>query len=310
MSLIFNALSRFVIVSCQEASDFMATVTICSDFRGQFSSVQSLSCVQLFATPWIAAHQASLSITNSQSSLKLMSFESVMPSSHLILCRPLLLLPPIPPSITVFSNESTLRIIWPKYWSFSFSISHSNEHPGLISFRMDWLGLFAVQGTLKSLLQHHSSKASILRHSVFFTVQLSHPYMTTGKTIALTRWTFVCKVMSLLLNMLSRLVITFLPRSKRLLISWLQSPPAVILEPPKIKSDTVSTVSPSISHEVMGPDAIISSKSHDNIESLGRYYSHFTNQEWETPRSKWLAKGQCEWSSSEANLKWGFWLQV
>ena len=156
-----------------------------------------------------------------------------MPSSHLILCRPLLLLPPVPPSVRVFSNESTLRIIWPKYWSFSFSISHSNEHPGLISFRMDWLDLFAVQGTLKSLLQHHSSKASILRHSVFFTVQLSHPYITTGKTIALTRWTFVRKVKSLLLNMLSRLVITFLPRSKRLLISWLQSSSAVILESKK-----------------------------------------------------------------------------
>ena len=180
-----------------------------------------------------------------------------MPSSHLILCRPLLLLPPIPPSIRVFSNESTDRIRWPKYWSFSFSISPSNEHPGLISFRMDWLDLFAVQGTLKGLLQHHSSKASILQRSAFFTVQLSHPYMTTGKTIALTRRTFVGKEMSLLLNMLSRWVITFLPRSKHLLISWLQSPSAVILGPKKIKSDTVSTVSPSISHEVMGPDAMI-----------------------------------------------------
>ena len=169
-----------------------------------------------------------------------------MPSSHLILCRPLLLLPPIPSSIRVFFNESTLHIRWPKYHSFSFSISLSSEHPGLISFRMDWLDLLAVQGTLKSLLQHHSSKASILRHSAFFTVQLSHPYITTGKTIALTRWTFLHKVMSLLLNMLSRLVITFLPRSKRLLISGLQSPSAVILEPPKIKSHTVSTVSPSI----------------------------------------------------------------
>ena len=174
-----------------------------------------------------------------------------MPSIHLILCRPLLLLPPIPPNLRVFSNESTLRIRWPKYWSFSFNISPSNEHPGLISFRMDWLDLLAVQGTLKSLLQHHSSKASILWRSAFFTVQLSHPYWTTtGITIALTRWTFVGKVMSLLLNMLSRLVVTFLPRSKRLLISWLQSPSAVILEPPKIKWDTVSTVSPSISHEV------------------------------------------------------------
>src|SRR5574341_957705 len=165
--------------------------------------------------------------------------------------------PQIPPSIRVFSNESTLRMRWPKYWSFSFSIFPSKEIPGLISFKMDWLGLLAVQGTLKRLLQHHSSKASILQCSAFFTVQLSHPYMTTGKTIALTRRTFVGKVMSLLLNMLSRLVITFLPKSKRLLISWLQSPSVVILEPRKIKSDTVSTVSPSICHEVMGPDAMI-----------------------------------------------------
>ena len=199
----------------------------------RFSSVQSLSCVHLFVTPCIAARQASLSITNSQSSPKLMCIELVMPSSHLILCRPLLLLPPIPPSIRVFSNESTLRMRWPKYWSFSFSISPSNEHPGLISFRMNWLDPFAVQGTLKSLLQHHSSKASILRLSVSFTVQLSHPYVTPRKTIALTRQTFVGKVMSLLFNMLSRLVITFLPRSKHLLISWLQSPSAVISEPPK-----------------------------------------------------------------------------
>ena len=171
------------------------------------------------ATPWIAACQASLSITNSRSSLKLMSVESVMPSRHLILCRPLLLLPPIPPSIRVFSNESTLRMRWPKDWSFSFSIGPSNEHPGLISFRMDWLDI-AVLGILKSLLQHHSSKASILRHSASFKVQLSHPYTTTGKTIALTRRTFVGKVMSLLFNMLSRLVIIFLPRSKHLLILW------------------------------------------------------------------------------------------
>ena len=178
-----------------------------------------------------------------------MSIKSVMPSGHLILCCPLLLLPPIPPSNRVFPNESALHIRWPKHWSFSFNISPSSEHPGLISFRMDWLDLLAVQGTLKSLLQHHSSKVSILRLSVFFTVQLSHPYMTTGKTIALTRWTFVGKVMSLLLNMLSRLVITFLPRSKHLLISWLQSPSAVILQPPKMKSDTVSTVSTSISHK-------------------------------------------------------------
>ena len=177
--------------------------------------------------------------------------------SHLILCHPLLLLPPIPTSIRVFPNESTLHMRWPKYWSFSFSISPSNEHPGLISFRMDWLDFLAVQGTLKSLLQHHSSKASIFRPSAFFTIQLSHPYTTTGKTIALTRWTFVGKVMSLLFNMLFRLVIAFLQRSKHLLISWLQSLSAVILEPQKIKSDTVSTVSPSISHEVMGPDAMI-----------------------------------------------------
>ena len=165
-----------------------------------------------------------------------------MPSSHLNLCHPLLLLPPIPPSIRVFSNESTLHMRWPKYWSFSLSISPSSEHPGLISLRMNWLDLLAVQGTLKSLLQHHSSKPSILQHSAFFTVQLSHPYMTTGKIIALTRRTVVDKVMSLLFNMLSRLVITFLPKSKRLLISWLQSPSAVILEPQKIKSYTISTV--------------------------------------------------------------------
>ena len=177
-----------------------------------------------------------------------------MPSSHLILCHPLLLLPSNFPSIRVFSNESVLPIRWPKYWSFSFDLSPFNEHPGLISFRMDWLDFFAVQGTLKSLLQHHSSEASIIQRSAFFIVQLSHPYITTRKTIALTRRTFVDKVMSLLLNMLSRLVITFLPRSKRLLISWLQSPSAVILEPQKIK---LATVSPSISHEVMGPDAMI-----------------------------------------------------
>ena len=216
-------------------------------FNELFSLVQSLSCVRLFETPWIAAHQASLSITNSRSSLRLTSIESVMPSSHLILCRPLLLLSPIPPRTRVFSNESTLRRRWPKYWSFSFSIIPSKEHPGLVFFRMDWLDLLAVQGTLKSLLQHHSLKASILQYSAFFTVQLSHPYMTTGKTIALIRQTFVGKVMSLLFNMLSRLVITFLPRSKRLFISWLQSPSAVILEPLKIESDTVSTVSPSVS---------------------------------------------------------------
>ena len=190
----------------------------------------------LFATPWTAAHQASLSITNSQSLPKLMSIELVMPSNHLILYSPLLLPPSIFPSIRVFSNESALRIRWPKYWSFSFS--HSNEHPGLISFRMDRLDLLAVQGTVKSLLQHRSSKASVLWHSTFFIVQLSHPYMTTGKTIALTRWTFAGKVMSLLFNMLSRLVITFLIRSKCLLLSWLLSPSAVILEPPPPNKDS------------------------------------------------------------------------
>ena len=211
------------------------------DMRGQgksillassvhFSSVQWFSHVQLLATPWTAACQVSLSITKSRSPPKPMSIESVMPSSHLIFCHPLLLLPSIFPSIRVFSNESALWIRWPKYWSFSFNISPSNEHPGLISFRMDWLDLLTVQGTLKSLLQYHRSKASILQHSAFFMVQLSHPYMTTGKTIALTRRTFVDKVMSLLFNMLSRLVITFLPSSKRLLTSWLQSPSAVILE--------------------------------------------------------------------------------
>ena len=201
--------------------DHMATMFLWTPvLKYQLSSIQSLSHVRLFATPWIAARQAFLSITNSWSTLRFMSIESVMPSSHLILYRPLLL-PSIPPSIRVFSNESTLCMRWPKYWSFSFSIIPSKEHPGLVSFKMDWLDLLADQWILKSLLQHHSSKASILWHSAFFTVQLSHPYMTTGKTITLTRRTFVGKVMSLLLNMLFRLVITFLPRSKRLLISWL-----------------------------------------------------------------------------------------
>ena len=221
------------------------------------SSVQSLSRVRLFATPWTAACPASLSITNSRSLLKPMSIESVMPSNHLILCHPLLLLPSIFPSIRVFFNESALCIRGPKHWSFRFNINPSNEHPGLISFRMDWLDLLAVQGTLKSLLQHHSSKASILRCSAFSIVQLSHPYMTTGKTIALIRWTFVGKVMSLLFNLWSRFVITFLPRSKCLFMSWLQSPSAVFLEPRKIKSATVSTISPSICLEVMGPDTMI-----------------------------------------------------
>ena len=182
-----------------------------------------------------------------------MSIESVMPSNHLILCRPLLLLPSIFPSIRVFSNESALPIRWPKYWIFSFNINPSYEHPELISLRMDWLDLLAVQGTLKNLLQHHSSKASILRPSAFCIVRLPHPYMTAGKTIALTRWIFVGKVMSLLFNMMSRLVITFLLRNKHLLISWLQSPSAVILEPKKTKFLTVSIVSPLICHEVVGP---------------------------------------------------------
>ena len=186
-----------------------------------------------------------------------MSIELVMPSNHLILCRPLLLPPSIFPSISVFSNESALHIRSLKYWSFSFNISPCNEQSGLISFRMDWLDLLAVRWTLKSLLQHHSSKASILWCSAFFSVQLSHPYMTTGRTITLTRQTFVGKIVSLPCNMPSRLVITFLPRSKRLLISWLQSPSAVILEPQIIESATVSTLSPSICHEVMGPDAMI-----------------------------------------------------
>ena len=200
----------------------------------QFSLVQLLSCVSVFVTLRTAAHQASLSITDSWSMLKLISIESVMLSNHLILCRPLILLPSIFPSMKIFSNESVLCIRWPKYWSFSFSISSSNEYSGLISFRMDWFDLLEVPGTLKSLLQHHSSKASFLWHSAFFIVQLSHPYMTTGKTIALTRQTFVGKVISLLFNMLSRLVIAFLQRSMHLLNSWLQSPCAVILEPKKI----------------------------------------------------------------------------
>ena len=201
--------------------------------------------------------QASLSITNSRSLHKLMSIESVMPFNYLIFYHPLLLLPSIFPSIRVFSSESDLYTRWPKYCSFSFNISPSNEYSGLISFRKNWLDLLADQGTLKSHPQHHNSKASILWCSAFFIIQLSHPYMTTGKTIALTRWTLVGKVMSLLFNMLSKLVITFLPRNKRLLISWRQSPSGVILEPRKIKSDTASTVSPSICREVMGPDAMI-----------------------------------------------------
>ena len=216
-----------------------------------------LSCVRLFATPWTVACQISLSITNSQSLLKLLSTALMMPSKYLILCYPLLL-PLIFPSIRVFSNESALCVRWPKYWSFSFIISPSKEYSGLISFRIDWFDLLAVQGTLKSLLQYHTSKASILQHSAFFIVQLSDPYMTTGKTIALTRQTFVGKVLSLLFNMLSRLVIAFLPRSKHLLITWMQSPSAVILEPKKIKSVTISIFSPSIFHEVMRLDAMFS----------------------------------------------------
>ena len=199
-----------------------------------FSSGQLLSRVRLFVTPWFAAWQASLSITNFWSLFQVMSTESGMPINHLVLCRPLLLLPSIFPSIRVFSNEPVLHIRWLKYWSFS--VSPSNEYSALISFRMDWLDLLAVQGTLKSLLQHQSSKALILQCLAFFLVQLSHPHMTTGKTVALTRQTFVGKVMSLLLNMLSRLVIAFFPRSKHLLISWLQSPSAVILKPPKTVS--------------------------------------------------------------------------
>ena len=207
--------------------------------------------------PRTAACQDSLSFTNSQTLFKLMSIESVMPSNHLILCHPLLLPPSIFPSIRVFSQESVIHIRWPNDWSFIFSISPFNEYSGLISFRMDWFDLFAVCGTLKSLLQYHSSKASVLWCSAFFIVQLSHPYMTTGKTIALTRQTFVGKVMSLLYNMLSRLVIAFLRRSKSLLISWLQSPSAVILKPKEIKSLTVSIVSPSICYDEMGLDAMM-----------------------------------------------------
>jgi len=219
------------------------------------SSVQSLSRVQLFATPWTAAQQNSLSMTNSKS---FSNSRSLSGWCHPTIssCRPLLLLPSIFPSIMIFSNESVLPIRWPKYWSISFNINPSNEYLGLISYTIDWFDL-AVQRTLKSLLQHHSSKASILQLSAIFMVQLSHPYMTTGKTIALTRWTFVGKVTSLLFNMLSRFFIAFLPRRKRLLISWLQSPCAVILEPKKVTSVTVSIVSPSICHGVMGLDNMI-----------------------------------------------------
>ena len=211
----FKSLTTWSVLSLANYILGLKFAIICLASHMYISSVQSFSRVRLFATPWITARQATLSITNSWSSLRLLSIESVMPFSHLILCRPLLLLPPNPPSIRVFPNESTLHMRWPKDWSFSFSVIPSKEIPGLISFRMDWLDLLAVQGTLKSLLQHHTSKASILQHShsAFLTVQLSHPYMTTGKTIALTRRTFVGKVMYLLLNRLSRLVVTFLPRS-------------------------------------------------------------------------------------------------
>ena len=220
-------------------------------------SVSSLSGVQFFVTPWTAARQAALSITNFRTLLKLMSIEWVMPSNHFILCCPLLLLPSIFPSIRVFSSESVLHIRWSKYWSYSFSLSPSNEYSGLIPFRIDWFDLFTVQGILKSPLQHHSSKASVCQHPAFFMVQLSHPYMTTGKTIALTIWIFVGKVTSLLFNMLSRFVIAFIPRNNHLLISWLQSPSAVILETKKVKCITVSIGFPSIGHGVMGPDAVI-----------------------------------------------------
>ena len=222
-SKIFDTVCTILKVSQQQYSPGIMLKKGCNRYelrarRGKITSVQPLSHVQLFATPWTAVCQASVSITNSQGLLKRMFFELVMPSKHLILCCPLLLLPSIFPSIKVFSNESVLHIRWPKYWSFSFSISPSNKYSGLTSFRNDWLDLLAVQGILKSLLQHHSSKASILQHSAFIMVQLSHPYMTTGKTIALTIQTFVGKAMSLLFDMLSRLVIAFLPRSKCLLI--------------------------------------------------------------------------------------------
>ena len=222
----------------------------------ELSWIQSLSCIRLFATPWTTACQASLSITNSR------VYSNSCPLSQwchptISSCCSLLLPPSIFPSIRVFPSVSALHITWPKCWSFSLSISLSGEYSGLISFRIGWFDLLAVQGTLKSLLQHHSSKASILWHSAFFIALLSHLYMSTGKTIALTRWTFVSKIMSLIFNTLSRFVIAFLPRSKCLLISWLQTPSAVILEPKKIKSVTVSVVSPSVCHKVMGPSAMI-----------------------------------------------------
>ena len=220
-------------------------------------AVQQLSLIQLFVTPWSVPCQVSLSLNISWRLLKLMSIEPVMPFNHLVLCHSVLLLPLMFSLIRGFSNESVLHSRQPKYWSFSFSISPSNEYSGLISFRIDWFNLLAVQGTLKSLLQNHSSKASILWHSAFFMVHLSHPYMTTGKIIALTIWTFVGKIMCLLYNTMSRFVIIFLPRSKHLLTQWQQSPFKGILEPMKIKSVTVSIVSPSICHKVVKPDAMI-----------------------------------------------------
>ena len=241
-SLIPRFFSIFLPISLHEGLVWVVQASLGDiEIHFQFSSsVQSLSRVQLFATPHTGAHGASLSITNSSSLLKLKSIESVMPSNNLILHHSLPFLPSIFRSIRVFFKESVLHIRWPKYWSFSFSISPSNEYSVLISFRIDSFDLLEVQGTLKSLLQHHSSKASVLWRSAFFIVQLSYPYMTTGKTVGLTRWSFVCKVISLLFNMLSRFVIAFLPRSKCLLVSWIQSPSAVILEPKKVKSVTVS----------------------------------------------------------------------
>ena len=226
------------------------------ELRDQFSSVQSLSCVWLFVTPWTAAHQTSLFITNSWSLLRLMSIESSMASNQLIFCHPPFLLPSIFPTIRAFPM-SQLFVSGGQITGASASASVLSKNIQGWFSRIEWVDLLAVQGTLKCLLQHHSSKASILWQSAFFRVQLSHPYMTTGKTIALTRWTFLGKAMSLLFNMLSRLVITFLPRSKRLLISWLHWPSTVILEPKKIKTDTVFTVSPSVCHEVVGLDAMI-----------------------------------------------------
>ena len=268
--------------------------------QNQFTSVTQL-CPTLCKP--IGCSQTSLSITNSQSLLKLMSIKLVMPSNHLILCHPLLL-PSIFPSIRVFSNESVFGIRWPKYWSFSFNISPSSKYSGLISFRMDWLDLLAVQETLKSLLQHHSSKVSILQCSAFFILQLSHSYMTTGKTIALTRQTSVGKVISLVFNMLSRLVITFLPRSKHLLILWLQSPSAVILEPKKIKSVTASTVSPSICHEVMGLGDGIPIALFQILKDDARKVLHSICQQiWELSSGHKTRKGQFSFQSQEKQSK-------